>query len=436
MFEKNIINESGDPRYSNAEPRYLLEKTILGIIFNDNSLFESLELNPDWFKYKWPKQAIVNSLSDKTYLNPVTLVNKDDKMFPVLEVTSAQDIAFGYGSEVLANMVNELKDAYKKGIIKDIISNDKDITPENAVKKIQEKLSMLTDKAQAAKLKDVLNECYTQIEAACESRGVAGIKTGFNSLDNITGGLQGGCLYIIGARPSMGKSALATNIALNAAKSGRHVYMQWMEEPRTKLGNRMIANFASVPNEVLMRGKIHEKAYASIIKAIGDLGQLNITIDDSSSLSAESIFYKAQAINAVQKIDLLIVDHLQLIKQKGVDRRTEVSHASSVLKSIAKTLNIPVVVLCQLSRSVELDGKEKKPKLSHLKESGDIEANADVVMLLYRDSYYNGNITNGPDNIEIIVGKNRDGRCGSIFLTWHSSFMKFEEDEFHYVNNL
>jgi len=258
---------------------------------------------------------------------------------------------------------------------------------------------------------------------------LTGTPSGFKDLDALTGGFQPGNLIILAARPSMGKSALVTNIAENAVLEDHAVALFSLEMSESELAQRFVASQAKIKGEELRKGRVAENRWASILAACQRLAEAPLWIDDSSDTGVLEIRAKARRLhNQMPKgLGLIIVDYLQLMRHEGrVESRVEqVGQISRGLKSLARELNVPVIALSQLSRAVEQRGGDKKPILSDLRESGQIEQDADLVMFIYREEYYLKEESERPGEADIIVAKHRNGPVGDIVLTFRNEFPKF-----------
>jgi len=274
---------------------------------------------------------------------------------------------------------------------------------------------------------DILPRVFEKIEAALQDpNSTMGLQTGFMALDNILFGLIPGKMYVLGARPSMGKSSLGSNICMNIAKTGKRIYIQSLEESGEDSVLRLLSNSSGVAHENLCRAN-HHCELDDIVTAVGSVGELDIVIDDSGALSTDQIISRVKREHIKRNIDLIIVDHLQEIREKGDTRHLQISFACSRLKALAKSLEVPILLLCQLNRAVESE-PQKIPKLRHLKESGDIEQIADIVMFLYRESYYRNGTADDPVNpyeADVFIAKHRGGRTGHVKLHWDPHLMKF-----------
>lgn len=262
--------------------------------------------------------------------------------------------------------------------------------------------------------------------------GITGLTTGFTTLDSFINGLQPEELIVLAARPSMGKSALAMNIALNAAmynkegKAGVAIFS--LEMSNEQLVTRMISSLTNIENSKLRTGFLTPQEWKQFELYTERINSHNIFFDDSSSSNISEIRAKCRKLAQEKKLDLVVIDYLQLIHadgSKNANRQEEVSKISRALKQMAKELKVPVIALSQLSRDVE-KSTDKRPLLAHLRESGSIEQDADIVMFIHREEYYNRKKDQEQSgDAEIIVAKNRQGRIGEIrfiFSTQHSRF--------------
>ena len=279
-----------------------------------------------------------------------------------------------------------------------------------------------------SELKDVLVESFAEIEKLYNQKeAVTGIPTGFADLDYKTAGLHKSDLILIAARPAMGKSALALNIATNAAKIAKvPVVMFNLEMSKSQLVNRMLCSEAMVDSNKIRTGKIEEDDWVKLATALGPLSEAPIYIDDTPGITVTEIRAKCRKLKLEKNIGLVVIDYLQLIQgsgKKNSTREQEISEISRSLKILAKELDVPVIALSQLSRASEAR-QDHRPMLSDLRESGAIEQDADIVMFLYRDDYYN------PDSekkniAELILAKHRSGSTGTVELLWLGNYTKF-----------
>jgi replicative DNA helicase len=259
---------------------------------------------------------------------------------------------------------------------------------------------------------------------------LTGTPSGFRDIDDLTGGFQAGNLIVLAARPSMGKSALVCNMAENAALAGFPVALFSLEMSESELAQRFVASQAKVPGEDLRRGRVAETRWPKILEASGRLSEAPLYVDDSSDASVLEIRAKSRRLHhqleARGGLGLIIIDYLQLLRHEGrVESRVEqVGQVSRGLKSLARELKVPVIALSQLNRSVEQRAGDKKPILSDLRESGQVEQDADLVMFIYREEYYNRESTR-PGEADIIIAKHRNGPVGEVTLTFQGQYPKF-----------
>ena len=242
----------------------------------------------------------------------------------------------------------------------------------------------------------------------------------------MTGGFQRSDLIIVAGRPAMGKTALAVQFGFKIAKKGLPVAVFSLEMSKGQLVQRLLAGEAKIESTRLRAGNIQQEEWEPLTEAISKLAELPIFIDDSSNPTVSEIKKKAQKLQAENdgKLGLILIDYLQLMDGGSDNRVQELSRITRGLKGLAKDLNVPVVVLSQLSRSVE-QRTNKRPMLSDLRESGSIEQDADLVMMIYRDDYYNPNTSDG-GIAEIILAKHRNGPTGTVKLLFDSQFTQFK----------
>jgi replicative DNA helicase len=269
-------------------------------------------------------------------------------------------------------------------------------------------------------------------ELSVAGAALTGTPTGFKDLDEMTGGLQPGNLIVIAARPSMGKSCLVTNIAENAAiKHGKPVALFSLEMSETELARRFIASQASIPGEDLSKGRVPESMWPKIVKASSRLAAAPLWIDDSGDIGMLEIRAKARRLYSQHGgLGLVIVDYLQLLRaeSRSENRAEIIGQMSRGLKMLARELDVPVIALSQLNRSVE-SRSPKIPMLSDLRESGAVEQDADVVIFIYRDDYYNPPDSDSPSErpgeADLHIAKNRNGPVGRVTLTFRPEYPRF-----------
>ena len=281
-------------------------------------------------------------------------------------------------------------------------------------------------------IKAVVKQSIKTLEQLYDRREmVTGVATGFADLDQLTSGLQPADLVIIAGRPSMGKTALALNIARNAAVDAETpVGIFSLEMSKEQLGMRMLCSEARVSSHRMRSGFLSERDWPRLTRAAGTISEAPIFVDDTPAISALELRAKARRLKRDQNLGLVIVDYLQLMRgSHGSERREqEISQISGSLKALAKELNLPVVALSQLNRRVE-ERHDKRPQLADLRESGAIEQDADVIAFIYRDEVYHEE-TAEPGLADIIVGKQRNGPTGTIKLTFLKEYTRFEKRAF------
>ena len=278
-------------------------------------------------------------------------------------------------------------------------------------------------------IKDVLIESFTKLEELYNQKSkITGVPTGFVDLDDKTAGLHGSDLILIAARPAMGKTAFALNIAANAAiRSNTPVAIFNLEMSKDQLVNRILCIEAMVDSNKIMTGKLEEDDWSKLASVVGPISDSGIYIDDTPGISIMEIRTKCRKLKMEKNIGLIVIDYIQLIQgsnnRKNGSREQEIAEISRSLKILAKELNVPVIALSQLSRAVE-QRPDHRPMLSDLRESGSIEQDADIVMFLYRDDYYNPD-SEEKDISEVIIAKHRAGSTGTVKLLWMGNYTKF-----------
>ena len=278
-------------------------------------------------------------------------------------------------------------------------------------------------------IKDILVDSFTQLEQLYnQKQRITGVPTGFSDLDYLTAGLHKSDLVIVAARPAMGKSAFALNIATNAAvRANVPVAKFSLEMSKEQMTNRILCSEAMVDSNKVRTGKVEDDDWQKLASASGELSQAQIYIDDTPGISVMEIRAKCRKMKLERDIGLVVIDYIQLVqgsnKRANASREQEISEISRSLKILAKEINVPVIALSQLSRSVE-QRPDHRPMLSDLRESGAIEQDADIVMFLYRDDYYNED-SEKKNIAEVILAKHRSGSTGTVELLWLGNYTKF-----------
>ena len=318
-------------------------------------------------------------------------------------------------------------------------NTDKDVseTLDEAERKI---LSIVKDRrsTEFQTIKDVVYRVQKNLQTLAETKGdITGIATGWTDFDKITSGLHENQFIIIAARPAMGKTAFALNLATNVVTSSKKsVAVFNLEMGAEQLANRMLSSLGQIEGYKFMSGKLNNNDYVKFNEALSQLEDTNLFLDDTPGITIGEIRSKCRRLKTSSSgLDLVIIDYLQLIsggKNYGVNRQQEVSDISRSLKMLAMELNIPIIALAQLSRSVE-SREDKRPLMSDLRESGSIEQDADIVAFLYRDDYYKKELRNDNNTSisELIIGKHRNGTTGTINLLFKrdtSTFLNFTKE--------
>ncbi|MEA4882804.1 MAG: replicative DNA helicase [Clostridia bacterium] len=293
------------------------------------------------------------------------------------------------------------------------------------------RISQRGETGSIADMKTVLMTTFDRIERLYTSKGaITGLSTGFTEMDNMLSGLQPSELIVIAARPSMGKTAFALNIAENVGLAQKKpVLIFSLEMSREQLAQRMLCSQSSVDGQKLRRGNLSDADWPRLSRALGRLSEAPIYIDDSPSITALEIRTRARRLKAEHGLALVVIDYLQLVqgRDRVENRQQEIAEITRSLKALARELDVPVLSLAQLSRAVEATA-DKRPLLSHLKESGEIEQSADVVAFIYREEYYKPD-TERKNIAEIMVAKQRNGPTGSFDLVWQKEFTRFRNVE-------
>ena len=297
---------------------------------------------------------------------------------------------------------------------------------DHAEKKIFDVMQRKNQKGYTS-IKDILIESFTKLEELYnQKQHVTGVPTGFIELDKKTAGLHGSELILIAARPAMGKSAFALNIGTYAAtRANIPVAIFSLEMSKDQIGNRILCSEALVDSNNVRTGELNDEELSKLAETSGELSQAQIFVDDTPGISVMEIRAKCRKLKLEKNIGLVVIDYLQLIQGSGKSssREQEIAEISRSLKILAKEIDVPVIALSQLSRAVE-SRPDHRPMLSDLRESGSIEQDADIVMFLYRDDYYNEE-SEKKNIAEVIIAKQRAGSTGTVELAWLGNYTKF-----------
>jgi len=443
-----IENESIRKLYSISS-----EQTVLGIVLLDPSkLQDTIGLQPGDF-YDSAHQMLFSAyqnLSENNQPIDISIVIEYFERRGGLGKVGGVEYLVDLGRQVGSTLnmashskiiINSAKERKLVAIAQDI----KDVIYEKSDSSTDERLSIAeaiftaanasdTTDSNVASIKQAAKEYYDHLCWMYENKGPYGIQVGFKDIDTRLQGLKEGELYIVAARPAMGKTTYATNILVNAARAGAKCYFSSLEMPKKQLVQRMIASTGEIPlNELKNGDAVGDQEYSSkFTVALDVVIKLNISIDDQAGVDVADLISRCRAKKRKEGLDLVVIDYLQLLNDRTASNRFDaVSSVSRKIKGLAKELNVPVICLSQLSRAVE-NRPDKRPMLSDLRESGQIEQDADVIQFLYRDEVYNDN--NHTKGIcEIITSKFRDGEIGTDRLNFVGSCNKLKDLDHPYV---
>jgi replicative DNA helicase len=332
----------------------------------------------------------------------------------------------------------------EKSILRDLIESATDII-HNCYSQDEKNIEAVLDKAEK-KIFEISNKKTTKnfiqldiwlkktfqhlSDIKGNSKGVTGVPTGYKKLDEITSGFQKGDLIILAGRPSMGKTGIALCLAEQAAHAGAAIGFLSLEMSAEQIVLRLLSSESGIPHHFIRNASISSQEWVELTNVAARLAEMKLYIDDSPMVSIMDVRTKARKLKSDHQLDFLVVDYLQLIHaaKKHESRHQEVSEISRSLKALAKELNIPILALSQLSRAVD-SRMDKRPMLSDLRESGAIEQDADLIMFLYRDVVYNPE-TENPALTELIIGKQRNGPTGTVYLDFVRELTKFEDSQY------
>lgn len=426
------------------------ERAVLGaLLLNDEYVHQVAELLVPTDFYHTPHkivyQAILTLVQQLKRIDVITLQdilerqNQFEEIGGISYLLSLQEDIPSIG--MLTNHAQIIKE---KSVLRELISSATRIIT-NCYEQNDEDIDAVLDKAEQTifqisnkrthqtfvQLNIWLKKTFEHLsDIKSHSKGVTGITSGYKHLDTMTSGFQKGDLIVLAARPSMGKTALALSLAHNAVNSGNTVGFFSLEMAAEQLTLRLLSMQSGIAHQHIRNANITSDEWLELTNVAAHLATMKLFIDDTALLSVMDLRAKARKLKAEHKLSLLVVDYLQLIRthQKHENRHQEVSEISRSLKALAKELEVPIVALSQLSRAV--DGRmDKRPMLSDLRESGAIEQDADLIMFLYRDVVYNQD-TENPALAELIIGKQRNGPTGTVFLNFARELTKFEDTEF------
>ena len=427
------------------------EKSVLGSMMIDKNVIpQAVEIlsAEDFYRdaHKYIFKSIVEMYQRDEPIDEITLL-EHLKSTDRLEKSGGISYITEIGSSVLttANVKSYIKIVEDKATLRKLIDSSTKIIEscynnqddvEKVIDVAEQKIFDLAEKKSSSDfepLSDILERGFEQIETLFNNKGeVTGVGSGFKDLDDLTSGFQKGDMILIAARPSMGKTTFALNIAEHAAlREGKSVVIFSLEMSKEQLAYKLLCSEANVDMLKLRTGNLEDKDWENIARASGPLSSAKIYIDDTAGVSIMEMRSKCRRLKIEYGIDLILIDYLQLMSGSGEEsRQQEVSEISRNIKAIAKEMQCPVIALSQLSRAPE-QRADHRPMLSDLRESGSIEQDADLVMFLYRDEYYNKE-TEEKNVAECIIAKQRNGPVGNVKLAWIGQFSKFGNLEHNY----
>jgi replicative DNA helicase len=422
------------------------EKSVLGsVLLDKDALYEVLEiLRPEDFYNEMHKEiySAVIELYRKSQPVDILTVSEELKKRKSLEMVGGRSYIALLSTVVpsTSNAGEYAKIIGEKAILRKLIGTASDIIEKGYQEKMASadvldfaergifEIAQSRQTKDFALIKDVLWDNIARIDEMSKLDGnITGLTTGFIDLDARTSGMQKSDLIMLAARPAMGKTAFALNIAQQAAIRGKaKVLIFSLEMSRDQLGQRMLSMESRIEMQKLKTGNLERKDWDQIHIALDTLSKTSIYIDDSPGITAMEIKNKCRRLKAEKGLDLIVIDYLQLMSVEGrsESRQQEITTLSRFLKLLAREMDCPVIVLSQLSRAPE-QRQDHRPILSDLRESGSIEQDADIVMFLYRDEYYNPETTDKPNICEVNIAKQRSGPTGTVELTWLGKYTRF-----------
>ncbi|WP_075521019.1 replicative DNA helicase [Candidatus Pelagibacter communis] len=462
----NIIKSKLEEHPNNIEA----EQSVIGSILLSNEIFDEINMIIVSKNFYDPMhQKIFGAIEKLIYsgmlANPITLKNhfeneKDELNVPeylvkVTKFSTSSRQAIEYSKLIYDLFVKRELIKISENVIDTAKLNDLDNDGQKIIENFEKSLFDLAEKGSFSNSLIKFDEAMRQtIEMASSAykndEGIVGVPTGLTDLDDRLGGLHKSDLIIIAGRPSMGKTALATNIAFNAAKKlqddGKKSSIAFfsLEMSSEQLSTRILAEQSRIKSNDIRRGRISEEQFDKFIETSKDISELPLYIDETPAISIAALSNRARRIKRLYGLDMVVIDYIQLMRASNFKdgRVQEISEITQGLKALAKELSVPVVALSQLSRAVEARD-DKKPQLADLRESGSIEQDADVVMFVYREAYYLERKEPRPATVEhaewqakmnevsslaeIIIGKQRHGPTGNIMLEFEAMFTKFKD---------
>ncbi|MCK6595851.1 MAG: replicative DNA helicase [Bacteriovoracaceae bacterium] len=434
---------------TNEMPHDLLaEKALIGCLIIDGEVFDqisNLKIRAEHF-YD-PRHAIIFDVVQDLFManKPIDYVTVSSKLQERGKLEEIGGQAFLLllveDQATVANSYEYAKIVKEKASMREILRTAQRVlqngmsysgNTDDFIQEVEASFFKLTNDAKTGgmvKLNSCLKHNLKDLEDTSRGRGeISGLPTGYNKLDELLLGMQAGQLIILGARPAMGKSALALNVAMNVCvNTGLPIAIFSLEMLANELSMRLLSGKAKVDSKRIRKKDFLDTDLRSIAKAVQELSTLPIYINDSGACTILDIQSQCRKIKADQGLGLIVIDYLQLMQStnKMLSREQQISEISRGLKTLAKELECPIIALSQLNRSVETR-VDKRPTMADIRESGAIEQDADIVMFIYRDEYYNKESTKEPGVAEVIVGKNRGGETGTAKLAFVGAYTSFE----------
>ena len=449
------------------------EQSVIGSILVNNEIFDEINTLISSINFYDPMhqkifEAVENLIFKGLLANPITLKNyfedeKDDLNVPeylvkITKFSTSSRQAIEYSRLIYDMFVRRELIKISEQTIDNAKINDLDISGQNIIENSERLLFDLAEKgsfnSSLVKFDDAMKQTIEMASAAYKNEGgIVGVPTGLRDLDDKLGGLHQSDLIIIAGRPSMGKTSLATNIAFHAAKNiqdnGKKSSIAFfsLEMSSEQLSTRILSEQARIASNDIRRGRISDEQFDQFLETSKNIAELPLFIDETPAISIAAMSNRARRIKRLHGLDMIVVDYIQLMKGTTFNkdgRVQEISQITQGLKAIAKELGVPVVALSQLSRQVE-QRDDHKPLLADLRESGSIEQDADVVMFVYRESYYlqrkepreatvehaewQAKMNEVAHLAEIIIGKQRHGPIGKVTLEFEERFTKFKDTQ-------
>ena len=462
----NLVQNEANELPNNIEA----EQSVIGSILVSNEIFDEINMIITSKNFYDPMhQKIFSAIEKLIYsgmlANPITLknyfekekdeINVPDYLIKITKFSTSSRQTTEYSKLIYDLFVKRELIKISENIIDTAKLNDLDHDGQSIIENFEKSLFDLAEKGSFSSSLVKFDEAMRMtIEMASNAykndEGIVGVPTGLTDLDDRLGGLHKSDLLIIAGRPSMGKTALATNIAFNAAKKiqedGRKSTIAFfsLEMSSEQLSTRILAEQSRIKSNDIRRGRISEEQFDKFIETSKNISELPLYIDETPAISIAALSNRARRIKRLYGLDMVVVDYIQLMKASNFreGRVQEISEITQGLKALAKELSVPVLALSQLSRAVE-SRDIKKPQLSDLRESGSIEQDADVVMFVYREAYYLEKLEPRPATVEhaewqakmndvsnlaeLLIGKQRHGPTGNIMLEFEAMFTKFKD---------